>query len=140
MKKIEVKEASTTCFEKMDILLANRYREPLVAFVHPKTKNWLGFLKLDFLNPNLDALTLLYDDRKFTLQLQDSNYVLGKIEKSFDFPSTISNRKLVLKVQSCFNMHLNNSLMNLFAWAISLELTLNFLDWLNVHKTKNTER
>ena len=97
MKKIDVEEAAMTRFGLMDIPFANRYRKPMVAFVHPKTKNWLGFLKANLLNPNLDALALLRGDRLFTLQMQDSSYVIGKIEKGFDFSSTATNRKLVLK-------------------------------------------
>ena len=70
----------------MEIPLASCYREPVVAFVHPKTKNWFGFLKADLLNPNPDALALLRGDRIFTLQLQDSSYVIEKIEKGLIFP------------------------------------------------------
>ena len=39
MKKIDVQEATTARFAMMGIPLASRYREPMVAFVHPKTKN-----------------------------------------------------------------------------------------------------
>jgi hypothetical protein len=37
---------------------------------------------------------LLKGDRVFTLQLQNSDYVVGKIEKGFEFASTANNRQL----------------------------------------------
>lgn len=49
------------------------------------------------MNPSIDGLALLRGKRLFVLQLQDSSYVVGKVEKGFDFPSTAANRKLVLK-------------------------------------------
>lgn len=68
----------------------------MAALVHPLTKNWLGFLKVDLLNPGIDGIALLKGTRLFTLQLHDSTYVIGKVEKGFDFPSTAANRKLEL--------------------------------------------
>ena len=69
MKKLEVQDATIAGFAIIRIPLATRYREPVVAFGHPKTKNWLGFLKANLLNPNLDALALFRGDRIFTLQM-----------------------------------------------------------------------
>ena len=97
MKKPEVQAAALARFESMGIPLANRFREPVSAIVHPHTKNWLGFLKVDLLNPSTDGISLLKGERIFTLQLQDLNYAIGKVEKGFDFPSTAANRKLELQ-------------------------------------------
>ena len=48
------------------------------------------------MNPSTDGIALLRGDRIFSLQLHDSSYVIGKVEKGFDFPSTAANRKLCL--------------------------------------------
>ena len=96
MTKVEVQNAATARFDAMGIKLASRYREPVSALVHPQTKKWLGFLKVDLLNPSIDGNALLKGDRLFTLQLQDLSYVIGKIEKGFDFSSTATNRRLCL--------------------------------------------
>jgi hypothetical protein len=37
---------------------------------------------------------LLKGDRVFTLQLQNSDYVVGKVEKGFEFASTANNRRM----------------------------------------------
>jgi hypothetical protein len=96
MSKVEVQEAAVARFEAMNIKLATRYREPISAIVHPHTKKWLGFLKVNLLNPNVDGIALLKGERIFTLQLQDLSYVIGKIEKGFEFPSIAANRRLGL--------------------------------------------
>ena len=80
----------------MNIKLNARYREPVSAIVHLHTKKWLGFLKIDLLNPNSDGIALLKREQIFTLQLQDLSYVIGKVEKGFEFSSTASNRHLSL--------------------------------------------
>lgn len=96
MNKIDVQEAATARFEAMNIKLATRYRELVSALVHPQTKKWLGFMKVDLLNPSTDGVALLKCERIFSLQLQDLSYVIGKVEKGFDFASTASNRRLSL--------------------------------------------
>lgn len=78
MKKPEVQAAALARFESMGIPLANRFRELVSALVHPQTKNWLGFIKIDLLNPHIDGIALLKGERIFTFQLQDLNYVIGK--------------------------------------------------------------
>lgn len=97
MRKSEVQVAAIIRFETMGIPLSNRFREPVAALIHPHTKHWLGFLKVDLLNPHIVSLALLQGHRILTLQLQDSSYVVDKVEKGFDFPSTTANRKLELK-------------------------------------------
>ena len=72
----------------MNIKLATRYREPVSAIVHLHAKKWLGFFKVDLLNPSIDGIALLKGECIFTLQLQDLSYVIGKIEKGFEFLST----------------------------------------------------
>jgi hypothetical protein len=95
--KADVQEAATSRFETMCIPLATRYREPICAIVHRASTKWLGFLKVDLLNPHTDGLALLRDDRVFTLLIKNE-YVIGKVEKGFDFNSTSSLRKI--KIQS----------------------------------------
>jgi hypothetical protein len=97
MKKAEVQEAAHTRFDAMGIPLASQFREPISAFIHRQSKAWLGFLKVDLQNPEKDAIALLKGERIFTLQLQSFVYVIGKVEKGFDFPSTANNRRLGLQ-------------------------------------------
>lgn len=63
MKEADVQTAALTRFESMGIPLANRFREPVATLVHPLTKNWLGFLKVDLLNPGTDGIALLKGTR-----------------------------------------------------------------------------
>lgn len=97
MRKLEVQEAAKSRFEVMNIPLAPRYREPVSAIIHKESKSWLGFLRVDLLKPEIDGIDLLKGDRVFTLQLQNSEYVIGKVEKGFEFTSSAINRRLKLK-------------------------------------------
>lgn len=94
MTKPQVQEAAIARFAQMQIPLANRYREPVSAIVNRKTHGWLGFIRVDLLNPEIDAIALLKGQRIFALQLQNSEYVVGKIEKGYEFLSTANNRRL----------------------------------------------
>lgn len=100
MTKVDVQEAAIARFEAMGMKLSNRFREPVVALVHPQTKTWLGFIKVDLLNPSTDGIALLKGTRLFTLQLENSSYVIGKVEKAFEFPSTATNRKVLFRSPS----------------------------------------
>jgi hypothetical protein len=97
MRKDDVQEAARARFEAMGIPLATRFREPISALINRHTKTWLGFLKDDMQNPERDAIALLKGDRTFILQLQTSEYVVGKVEKGFEFSSTANNRRLGLQ-------------------------------------------
>ena len=66
MTKVEVQDVAIARFEAMNIKLVTHYREPISALVHPQTKKWLGFLKVDLLNPSTDGIVLLRGDRIFT--------------------------------------------------------------------------
>jgi hypothetical protein len=81
----------------MRIPLATCFREPICAIVDRLSSKWLGFLKIDLLNPQIDGLALLKGDHIFILQLKHE-YVIGKLEKGFDFASTSISRKI--KIQS----------------------------------------
>jgi hypothetical protein len=81
----------------MRIPLATRFREPVCAIGNRLTSKWLGFLKIDLLNPHIDKIALLKGDRIFTLQLRNE-FVIGKVEKGFYFTSTSVSRKI--KIQS----------------------------------------
>jgi hypothetical protein len=67
MSKTEVQDATVARLDAMNISLASCYRKPVSALIHPHTKKWLGFLKVDLLNPNTDGISLLKGDRIFTL-------------------------------------------------------------------------
>lgn len=97
MTKQEVQQAAHICLETMRIPLASRFREPIAALVSQQNTGWLGFLKLDLLNPSIDGIALLRGHRIFTLQMQNGDYVIRKVEKGFEFLSTANNRRLKLK-------------------------------------------
>jgi hypothetical protein len=81
----------------MRIPAASCFKEPIGAIIDQTTSKWLGFLWVDLLNPLTDGLALLKGDRIFTLQLKQE-FIIGKVEKDFEFTSTATNRKL--KIQS----------------------------------------
>jgi hypothetical protein len=95
--KTDVQEATTSCFETMHIPLVARFREPICTIVDQASTKWLGFLKVDLLNPHTDELALLRGEQVFTLLIKNE-YIIGKVEKGFDFNSTSSSRKI--KIQS----------------------------------------
>ena len=103
MKKQEIQEAALSRLETMGIPVATRFREPIFAIVNKDTKTWLGLLRIDLLYPERDELHLLKGERIFTLQLQNSEYVIGKVEKGFDFTSAPFNRRLKLKSEALSN-------------------------------------
>lgn len=80
----------------MRIPLASRFREPIAALISQQNAGWLGFLKIDLLNPGIDGIALLQGHRLFTLQMQNGEYTIGKAEKGFEFLSTASNSHLNL--------------------------------------------
>ena len=81
----------------MGIHVATRFRVPISAIVNKDTKTWLGFLQIDLLYYKRDGINLLKGERIFTLQLQNLEYVIGKVEKGFDFTSAAFNRHLKFK-------------------------------------------
>lgn len=81
----------------MRIPLASRFCELVAALVSQQNTGWLGFFKLDLLNPAKDGIALHRGHRMFTLQFQNGEYVIGKAEKRFKFLSTASNRRLHLQ-------------------------------------------
>lgn len=97
MKKSSLQAAATVMFESMEIALANRVGEPISAIIHLQSKNSLGFIKVDLVNPSTDCSALLKRNRIFTLQLQDLNYSIGKVEKVFDIPSTPTIKQLEIQ-------------------------------------------
>ena len=94
MKKDDVQEAERAHFEAMGIPLATKFREPVSVLINCHTKTWLGFFKADLQNPENGAIALLKGDRIFTLQFQTSKYVVGKVEKGFEFSSIANSRRV----------------------------------------------
>ena len=103
MKKLEIQEAALSRLETMGIPIATRFREPISAIVNKDTKTWLGFLRIDLLHPEHDGINLLKGECIFTLQLQNSEYVIGKVEKGFDFTSAAFNRRIKFKSEALSN-------------------------------------
>ena len=103
MKKLEVQEATLSRLETMGIPVAPCFCEPVSTIVNKDTKTWLGFFRIDLFNPKRDGISLLKGDRIFTLQLQNSEYVIGKVKKGFDFTSTTFNRHLKFKSEALSN-------------------------------------
>ena len=59
MKKQKVQEATAACFELMGIHIALHFREPILAINHKlDIQNWIGFIKVDLLNFQVDGLVL----------------------------------------------------------------------------------
>jgi hypothetical protein len=77
----------------MRIPLATRFREPVCTIVDKASSKWLGLLKIDLFNPHTNGLALLKGDCIFILQLKQE-YMIGNIEKGFDFKSTFASRKI----------------------------------------------
>jgi hypothetical protein len=69
MKKDDVQEVARARFEAMEIPLATRFKEPISA------------LKADLQILEKDAIALLKGECVFILQLQNSENVVGKVEK-----------------------------------------------------------
>ena len=97
MMKDDMQEAARARLEAMGIALATRFREPISAIINRHTKTWLGFIKVDLQNLERDAIALLKGNHVFTLQLQNLEYVVGKVEKGFEFSSTTNNHRLGLQ-------------------------------------------
>jgi hypothetical protein len=125
MTKIEVQQAAHARLEQMRISLANRFRKPIAALV--TQSGWMGFLKLDLLNPASDGLALLKGHRIFTLQLQNGEYVVGKAEKGFEFNSTAINRRLRMQSPALSNLTSRQLLAELIKLGYSSGNNLEFI-------------
>ena len=97
MRKHEVQDAALSRLEAMGIQIAPCYKESISAIINKETKTWLGFLRIDLLKPEIDGLNLLKGECISTLQLQNSEYVIGKVENGFDFSTSTFNRHLKFK-------------------------------------------
>lgn len=76
MSKLEVQQAALSRLETMRIPLASRFREPIAVLISQQNAGWLGFLKIDLLNPGIDGIALLQGHRLFTLQMQNGEYTI----------------------------------------------------------------
>ena len=103
MKKLEIQEVALSSLETMGIHVATKFREPISAIINKDTKTWLGFLWIDLLHPERDRINLLKGERIFTLQLQNSEYVIGKVKKGLDFTFATFNRRLKFKSEALYN-------------------------------------
>ena len=103
MKKLEVQEVALSRLETTGIPVATRFREPISAIINKDTKTWLGFFQIDLLHPERDGINLLKGEHIFTLQLQNLEYVIGKVKKEFDFISVSFNRHLKFKSEALSN-------------------------------------
>lgn len=125
MTKTEVQIAAHARLELMRIPLANRFREPIAGLI--TQSGWMGFLKLDLLNPATDGIALLKGFRIFTLQLQNREYVVGKAEKGFEFNSTAINRRLKMHSPALGNLTSRQLLAELIKLGYSSGNNLEFI-------------
>lgn len=75
----------------MLIRLGTRYTDSIIVFVHPNIYMWLGFLKVDLLNSEKDAIDIFKGKCLFALPLVIYNItikVIGKAEKAFDLTTS----------------------------------------------------
>jgi hypothetical protein len=96
LTKQDAQEAANAHLEMMRIPLATRFREPVSTIIDKDSAKWLGFLRIDILNPQIDGLALLCGEKVFTMQLLQE-CVVRKVEKGFDFKSTATNKKLKIQ-------------------------------------------
>lgn len=125
MSKSEVQNAAIARLGLMRIPLSNRFREPVTALV--TQSGWMGFLKIDLLNPATDGIALLQGHRIFTLQLQNGEYVVGKAEKGFEFNSTATNRRLRMQSPALNNYASRQLLAELIKLGYSSGRSLEFI-------------
>lgn len=125
MSKAEVQQAAKARLELMHIPLASRFREPIAVLV--TQTGWMGFLKLDLLNPATDGLGLLRGHRIFTLKLQNGEKVVGKAEKGFEFNSTAINRRLRMQSPALSNFASRQLLAKLIKLGYSSGQNLEFI-------------
>ena len=98
--KIDVQKAAASRLEVMRIPLATRFPEPICAIADRASMKWLGFLKVDLLNPHTDGLALLREKCIFTLLIR-TKYVVGEIKNGFDLilhrlPERLESKALFL--------------------------------------------
>ena len=67
MHKQEVQETTASRLETMGILVATHYYELISALVQKEKRRWLGFLRIDLLNLEIDGIVVLNGDCIFTL-------------------------------------------------------------------------
>ena len=136
MKKLEVQEAALSRLETMEIPVAPHFREPVSAIVNKDIKTWLGFLQINLLNLERAGISLLKGNRIFTLQLQNSEYVIGKVKKGFDFTSAAFNRHLKFKNEALSNYTSRQLLGELIQLGYILAPISNLLVLPNKQKNK----
>jgi hypothetical protein len=70
---------------------------------------------------------LLKGDRTFTLELKSSEYVIGKVEKGFDFPYIANNRRLGLHSPTLSNYTSRHLLRELIRLGYLVGHNLEFI-------------
>lgn len=85
MKKLELQDAAKAKFEAMAIPFVTLFQESICALVDRQLKSWLGFLKVDLLNPKSDGLIFLKEDHIFTFTYVVMKMSLLKLRKAMAF-------------------------------------------------------
>lgn len=65
----------------MDIPLGTTYSNSLDVGLNAITKSWAGFIKIHLQHPGHNGTTLLKGHRAFTIEMEDGENVIEKIEK-----------------------------------------------------------
>jgi hypothetical protein len=59
LSKKDAQDAPAARLEMMRIPMSSRFREPISTIIDKNTSKWLGFLRADLFNPQIDGLALL---------------------------------------------------------------------------------
>ena len=89
----------------MDIPLGTAYSNPIDIGINAITKNWAGFIKLHLQHPQRDGIALLRGNRAFTMEMEDGEVVIGKVEKGYELATKARNLRLHLKGESIRHEH-----------------------------------
>jgi hypothetical protein len=117
LTKYEAQQVAASRFEQMAIPLSTALKDPIIAFVAPDTKKWLGILKVDLALPARDGIALLCGDRAFVMPLQDGELVVAKVEKGFEFLSAATHRRVRLDSGAFQGLHSNQVMSELIKYA-----------------------
>ena len=71
-------------------------------------KNWAGFIKVHLQHPQRDGHALLQGNRAFVMEMEDKEFVIGKVEKGYELATKARNLRLHLKGETLRYEHAFN--------------------------------
>ena len=89
----------------MDIPLGTLYSNPIDIDLNAVTKHWAGLIKVHLQHPQRDGMALLQGYRAFVMELEDSERIIGKIEKGFELVTKAQNFRLHIKGETFRHEH-----------------------------------